>query len=305
LIRDWCAGFHAYAKEATAHLADPGVLQVDWLDPSKLRPRTMYSARFKIGDHKSMSDCAIARAAEGQNVYVEARTIKRGTPGRGETAWVLALVIDYDGEGKAPIPESFSVQTSPGHAHLWCLTSLDPMDGKRFGDRLREQAGADDDTGVVSQPYIFPGTPNRPTFEKISEGRRTTIAETFIWTRGGPTYSSEDFERLLPAAPRSAVQPVVFDDPPGCSADQIMERMYVKAKMADKLFIMPTRGRDRSADFSRACWIAFSAGFTPSEVERYVLAHARNGCASKWIERGKLREQLESQWRDWCRRSAA
>lgn len=297
LIRTWSRRFHEYAKTATAHLSDPGVLQVDWLDAKRQRPRPIGFARFEIGEHQDTADFAIAKARAGYNVYIEARTITRGSPGRGDTRWVLGLVIDFDGAGIVPFPETFSVETSPGHSHHWYLTTANPENGHVFGERLRSFAGADGDTGVVKQPYIFPGTPNYPTAEKVQSKRRTTVARTFLKSDGGPSYSCEELEALLPALHSTDTTPVAFDPPTGRSLDQIREHLWTKAGMAYKRFTLPFP--DRSLNFSRACFIAFQSGLSPAEIELFIWNDAKNGCASKWIELGKLREQLASQWRDW------
>jgi hypothetical protein len=303
-VRRFCEWLHSYARWATSHLDDPGQLQLTSVDPTIPRPRQVRFERFEIGDHRRMTERAIERVTQGRLVWVEARTIRRGSLGRGESAWVLAIVIDYDGYGTVPFLPSFSVQTSPGHAHLWYLTSLSPEQGQQIGQRMRNIASADADTGVTSQPYILAGVPNFPTFEKVRDQRRTTIAQTFVWTSGGPVYSFLELNARLPAP---ATQPLVFDIPHlDRSSEQISELMWAKAKMAYRLFTLPTA--DRSRAFSKACWIAFSSGLTPYEVERFVLNEAKSGCASKWLERGgqpKLREELTNQWCDWSAKQSA
>src|SRR5262249_34457746 len=91
--------------------------------------------------------------------------------------WVFALVIDSDSDkGRAWTPTaqaSIIVETSPGNAHFWfCLArAVDAAEGKTIGERMRKSAGADQDTGVITQCYRVAGTPNFPSESKRKRGR--------------------------------------------------------------------------------------------------------------------------------------
>ena len=65
------------------------------------------------------------------------------------------------------------VETSPGNSHEWLFLkhALTAAEGKRVGDALRAATGADSGTGVVTQPFRLPGTPNHPSAKKRARGR--------------------------------------------------------------------------------------------------------------------------------------
>src|SRR5262245_19695415 len=100
---------------------------------------------------------------------------KRG--GLKDTLWVFALVIDSDSDkGQAWTPTtqaSIVVETSPGNAHFWfCLArAVNAAEGKTLGERMRKSAGADHDTGLITQCYRVAGTPNFPSESKRKRGR--------------------------------------------------------------------------------------------------------------------------------------
>jgi hypothetical protein len=316
LVRRWVRQLHDYVRAATAHLSDPGQLQLVARHPTDPNANTIIS-RCEIGDVDRMVAAAVSAASQGYNVWIEGRTVKRGTTGRGtkrdETVWVFGLVIDYDGKGRAPCPETFSVQTSEGHAHLWYLTSLSPERAEMLGNRLRREAAADNDTGVITQPYRVPGTPNYPTPKKIATGR--TTEPTFIWTTDGPTYSFEQLDAQLPSLPPQHLQSPVSDDVDdlsGRSRDEVYEHLRQLQqnglKNALDNFLEPTgklvpdRQRnvpDRSRQFRHACLTAFENDFTAAEVYRFILAKCPGGIVRKFLERSlsDFAREIEKHWR--------
>jgi len=158
---------------------DTGVLQLVRIHPAD---ESISVSRYRIGDVEHMTRDAIAFSTAGHNVYIEGRTVRADLRGnkRGDlkdTLWVFALVIDSDSDkGRAWTPTaqaSIIVETSPGNAHFWfCLArAVDAAEGKTIGERMRKSAGADQDTGVITQCYRVAGTPNFPSESKRKRGR--------------------------------------------------------------------------------------------------------------------------------------
>src|SRR5262249_17227710 len=65
------------------------------------------------------------------------------------------------------------IETSPGNSHIWLFLrqALSAADAVPLGAQIRKAVGADHDTGVVTQPYRVPGTPNYPDEKKRKRGR--------------------------------------------------------------------------------------------------------------------------------------
>jgi hypothetical protein len=179
-IRKFPTLLHSRAAVALSHVRRPGVLQLVSIAPDD---RGMTVSPFAIGDIDSMLEAAVIDARAGRNVYVEARTVRPGRPterGRGKlesTIGCFALVIDRDADtGKAGYingNDTTVIETSPGNSHEWLFLhrALDAGDARPLGERIRKAIGADHDTGVVTQPYRVPGTPNFPDAKKASRGR--------------------------------------------------------------------------------------------------------------------------------------
>jgi len=200
---------HAATAFAEAKIEKPGVLQISRLHPDS---ENLVPSRFKIGDVGHMVACALEDSAAGHNVYVEGRTVgdsvtgnRRGT--EEETVGVFAVVIDSDadkGMGWQP-PEgaepSVTVRTSPGNHHFWYLLkkAISAADGKKLGERIRAAAGADHDTGTMTQPYRVAGTMNYPSKKKRERGRTETHMTSLL--SGTPrAWAVEELERVFPAA---------------------------------------------------------------------------------------------------------
>jgi hypothetical protein len=85
------------------------------------------------------------------------------------------------------------VETSPGNFHLWYLfTRAIPADqAKVIGDAIRASAGADQDTGVVTQCYRVAGTPNFPSAAKQARGR-TAVETTRIAEQTGRHWDPDE-----------------------------------------------------------------------------------------------------------------
>ena len=93
----------AQAKAATKHLKEPGLLQVSLLHPLS---EDLVPYRYALDNPKlveQMTREIVSASEAGHNVYIEARTVRRGLRGkkRGEaedTVAVFALVVDSDAD---------------------------------------------------------------------------------------------------------------------------------------------------------------------------------------------------------------
>jgi Family of unknown function (DUF5906)/RepB DNA-primase from phage plasmid len=181
-VREFLQALSARAVCALKGVENPGVLQLFRLHPTD---KAATPSRYAIDDVERMIEDAIAASDAGHNSYIEGRTVRSDLRGqkRGaleDTGWVFAIVIDSDADkglawaGSAQA--SAVVETSPGNAHYWFFfrNAITAAEGKALGDRIRASAGADRDTGTVTQPYRVAGTVNYPSLEKQKRGRTTT-----------------------------------------------------------------------------------------------------------------------------------
>ena len=171
-VRQFVQAIHAQATRAFEGVDQPGYLQLVRIHPTvgKAVP-----TQWRIGDIDGMAKQARADAANGHNVYVEGRTVKRMARGRGngaDTVRVFAFVIDRDADkgksGILNIEATISVETSPGNRHEWLFLTkaLVADQAKPIGEAIRSATGADSATGVITQPYRVAGTPNFPSKER-------------------------------------------------------------------------------------------------------------------------------------------
>jgi AAA domain/RepB DNA-primase from phage plasmid len=214
-VREFVATIVAQARAATKHLnkdgGDPGILQMILVHPLSNDMETIY--RYALDDPElieRMTSDAINASESGHNVYIEARTTRRGLNGkeRGkltDTVAVYALVVDSDADkGKAWTPTvsvSLTVSTSPGNHHYWLFfeTALDPATAQKLGERLRKATGGDADTGVITQPFRVSGTTNYRSKKKQERGRTATAPTRTLEFNPETLWTTESFEREFPA----------------------------------------------------------------------------------------------------------
>ena len=186
-VRQFIQIISQHATRAINGGSSTGVLQLFRINPFNEKP---VPSRFQLGDVERMVQMALSDAAAGHNVYIETRTVRKDLGGnkRGEledTVWVLGLVVDSDADknkaGNVTAKPSFAVETSPGNYHLWYLfdRAIPATQARAIGEAMRKSAGADQDTGVVTQCYRVAGTPNFPSASKRKRGR-TAVEPTRI-----------------------------------------------------------------------------------------------------------------------------
>jgi hypothetical protein len=295
--------FHARAAAAFSGIARPGELHLVSMSPDD---RGMSVSPFNIGDVGHMLEAALIDARAGRNVYVEARTVRPWRPeerGRGKiesTIGCFALVIDRDADtGKAGHVNgsaSAVVETSPGNTHEWLFLqrALDAGDAKPLGEAIRKATGADHDTGVVTQPYRIPGTPNFPNASKRARGR--VVVPTRLVSVSDKTWTPDELAAIFPAdqtqtakaqKPRRKTAGTSKQNGPCPSIPRVIKRR-VAAKT--------TPGMDRSAHFQSVVNAAVRAGMAPDQLEQLMREHP-DGCASKYLENGdRLRAEIERSW---------
>ena len=207
-VRQFIQIISGHATRAINGDGSTGVLQLFRINPFDEKP---VASRFQLDDVEHMVRTALSDAAAGHNVYIEARTVRKDLRGnkRGEfedTVWVLGLVVDSDADknkgGNVIAKPSLAVETSPGNYHLWYLfdRAIPGAQARVIGEVMRESAGADHDTGVVTQCYRVAGTPNFPSASKRKRGRRAVEPTRIVEYTGRPC----DPDELLAAFPLPA-----------------------------------------------------------------------------------------------------
>jgi hypothetical protein len=289
-VRRFVELIHARAAHAI-NGGDAGVLQLVRIHPAD---ESISVSRYCIGDVEHMTQDAITSGAAGHNVYVEARTVRANLRGnkRGDlkdTAWVFALVIDSDGDkGKAWKPTtqaSIVVETSPGNAHFWfCLAhAVDVAAGKAIGERIRKSAGADQDTGVVTQCYRVAGTPNYPGKAKRKRGR--VLVEPTKIVEQSETFLDEDVLATFADVGGGNDANTESADT-GTNGDETELPTDLLRLIRDGV----DAGEDRSAAFHSVVALLKKRRWSTEGIVG-LLEKYPNGIACKYI--GRLREEVE------------
>jgi RepB DNA-primase from phage plasmid len=178
-VRQFIKLISTHVQQAINGAGPPGVLQICRISPID---ESIVPNRFMPDDVDNMVKTAIGDAANGFNIYIEARTVRSDLRGnlRGsleDTAWVFGLVADSDADkgkgGDIKIRPSLVIETSPGNFHYWYLftRAIPAAQARLIGEVIRANSGTDQDTGVVTQCYRVAGTPNYPSSSKQARGR--------------------------------------------------------------------------------------------------------------------------------------
>jgi hypothetical protein len=293
-IREFVETIAAQARAATKGLSDPGVWQMVLVHPATDSVETIY--RYALDDPnlvERMTSDAVNASEAGHNVYIEARTVRRGLGakqrgGLKDTVAVFALVVDSDiDKGKAwtpTVPVSLVVETSPGNAHDWFFLeqAVDAPTGQALGERLRAVTNADADTGNVCQPYRVAGTTNYPGKKKQERGRIVT------WTRSlgfdpDTLWTPERFEAEFPAAPKPT-------DGGGNGAGTASEAHIPADTLRE---IQSQDPGKRGTRFWNVMIVLKSLGYTINGIVALFEKYP-DGIAAKY--RGRLRHQVETVW---------
>jgi hypothetical protein len=298
-VRKFVRLLHTRAAAALSHISRPGVLQIVCVSPDDARGITI--SPFNIGDVDSMVETVLIAAKSGHNAYVETRTVRPGRPcerGRGKiesTIACFAFVVDRDADigkgGHVNGDASAVVETSPNNTHEWLFLrrGLDAGGARPLGEQIRKATGTDHDTGVVTQPYRIPGTPNYPNAKKRARGR--VVVPTKLIRVSDRLWTPDEITAAFPATakpPRKARRAINGSGRPAASPRRIAA---VKRRLADDATDM-----DRSAIFQSAVNAAVRAGITPEQFENLARQYP-DGCAAKYLEHGdRLQQEIERSW---------
>ncbi|GJE10080.1 DNA-primase RepB domain-containing protein [Methylobacterium longum] len=287
-VRAFLEILHAHAARALDGVNKPGLLQLVPIHPSG---PAAPSLRFDIGAVERMTEAAVRAANNGFNVYIEARTIaetapKKGRGGLNDTRGLFAFVVDSDGDkgkaGSLSIEPSLVVESSPGNYHLWLFLerALTVGEARQLGDAIRAGTGADSATGVVTQPYRVPGTPNYPNSKKIARGR--VVAPTNLLQHSGRLWTPAALSAAFPAAPVA--------DRNVSGAARKVTGTTASADVHELLSVPATAAMDRSAQFQKAVNSAYREGLSAEVFEQLAAANPQ-GCAGKY--KGRLSKEVE------------
>jgi RepB DNA-primase from phage plasmid len=210
-IRQFLEIISAHATQVINGAGPPGVLQLCRINPID---ESVVSSRFLLDDVEDMVQTAVGDAEAGHNVYIEARTVRSSLRGKqrgalGDTAWVFGLVADGDADkgkgGNIQVRPSLVIETSPGNFHYWYLLTraIRANRARVIGEVIRTNSGTDEDTGVITQPYRVPGTPNFPSDAKRKRGRMTVEPTRIVEQTGRLWNPGELLKAFRPAAASS------------------------------------------------------------------------------------------------------
>jgi hypothetical protein len=299
-VREFVEIISAHAVELAKLNGRPGVLQFARLSPIDER---LVPTRFRLNDIGGMVQAAVRDANASFNVYIEGRTVRGDLRGatRGalkDTEFVFALVVDVDHDkgmgGAIAVRPSLVIETSPGNFHYWYLFDRPVAAGpaKALGDAIRAAAGADHDTGVVTQPYRIPGTPNFPSKIKQARGR-TAVEPTRIVEHSGRLWEPDELQAAFTAqAPASGAASATTHSA-GAPAEEASLPDNLLQDIRDGGL---SRGRGAKADRSRSGLFHALVGelkkrkWTVDQIH-VLLEKYPGGVAAKYA--GRLREEIE------------
>jgi hypothetical protein len=284
---------HAINGSGSNGNGSTGVLQLFRINPSDEKP---VPSRFQLDDIDHMVKTALNDASAGHNVYIEARTVRTDLRGnkRGElndTVWVLGLVVDSDADknkaGNVTAKPSLAVETSPGNYHLWYLFdhAIPVAQARMIGEAIRKSAGADQDTGVVTQCYRVAGTPNFPSASKRKRGR-TAVEPTRIFEYTARLWDPDELLAAFPAPKSARAKPSQASN--GTAGHESDE-----ATLPDELLELIRHGAgtdDRSAAFHSVIAQLKKRRWSVDAITA-LLDKYPNGIAQKYL--GRVREEVQ------------
>ncbi|MGU3388515.1 DNA-primase RepB domain-containing protein [Methylobacterium sp. D53M] len=288
VIRAFAERLHTHVAHAFEGVHQPGMMQLVSIHPA--RADTL-AFPFEIGEVNYMVEEAVRQSNAGFNVYVEARTVRKNA-GRGtiaDTVGVFALVNDADhdkGKGsELDIQPSFVIETSPGNFHHWLLFDrpVAAEHARSLGQAIKAKVKTDAVTGVITQPYRIPGTPNYPDKRKLARGR--VVTQTGIVSLDGRTWSLDELRAAFPEVKRKAAASSTGGTGPSGRTSDTVEAICAE-----------TDAPDRSERFFEAIQAGFADGLTPGDIEDVMRRHPE-GCAGKYLEPyDRLRREIDRAW---------
>jgi hypothetical protein len=297
-VRQFIAIISTHVTQVVNGVSPAGCLQLCRISP--FDENSVVPSRFRISDIENMVKVAVGGAIAGHNVYIETRTVGDHVHGnrRGaleDTAWVFGLVADCDSDkgrgGNITVKPTLAIETSPGNFHLWYLftRAITAAEAKLIGDAIRASSGTDQDTGVVTQCYRVPGTPNFPSAAKRARGR-TTVEPTRIFEHAGQLWNPDDllaaFSGPSPSQPGGSPEPSPDPD---------------EATLPHDLLEIIRQGGDPNVDRSALFHSVISQlarrGWSVEAIAA-LFEKYRNGIAEKYA--GRLRKEVERSFAKVC-----
>ena len=293
-VRQFIQIISEHAIRAINGSGSTGVLQLFRINP--FDEKVAVPCRFRLDDVDNMVQTALTDAAAGHNVYIEARTVRNDLKGnkRGEledTVWVLGLVVDSDADkgkgGNVTAKPSLAVETSRGNYHLWYLfdRGIPAAQARTIGEAMRKSAGADQDTGVVTQCYRVAGTPNFPSATKRKRGR-TTVEPTRIVEHTGHRWEPDELLAAFPLSTETHAKASQTNN--GAAANDGEE-----TTLPDELIELIRHGAgtdDRSAVFHSVIAQLKKRRWGVDAIVA-LLEKYPNGIAQKYL--GRIREEVQ------------
>jgi hypothetical protein len=289
-VRQFIRTISDHATRAINGNGSTGVLQLYRVNP--LDEKNTVPSRFQLDDVEHMVQTALNDATAGHNVYIEARTVRKDLKGNkrgglGDTVWVLGLVIDSDADkdraGDVTAKPSLAVETSRGNYHLWYLfdRAIPADQAQQLGKAIRESAGADHDTGVITQGYRVAGTPNFPSTSKRKRGR-ISIEPTRIIEHTGRLWKPEELLAAFPLSesPQASTGQADDDGDETTLPDDLLD--IIKNGVAP--------GVDRSAQFHGVVAQLKKRNWSVDAIVA-LMEEYPNGIGCKYS--GRLREEVE------------
>ena len=163
---------------------------------------------------------------------------------------------------------------------------------KALGDAIRVATGTDQDTGVVSQPYRVPGTPNFPSKAKRARGR-LSVEPTRIVEHSGRLWDPDELKAAFAAQTPAPGAPSASARHSGAAAPN--EASLPTELLQDirdggvSLGVGAKADKSRSGLFHRVIAELKKRKWTVDEIHA-LLERYPNGVAAKYVER--LREEV-------------
>ncbi len=157
---------------------------------------------------KSAAEWALAKSAEGREVYFCTHLLTKARRIKKNAAEVHSLWAELDGRElpNGDLRPSAAVESSPGHYHgYWRLTDpIPPEVAERLNARLARQIGGDPSGFDLTQLLRVPYTTNH----KYEDRPQVKI----LWLEGGRAYSPAALDQDLPHLEEPEAEYVPEDD---------------------------------------------------------------------------------------------